>query len=106
MLCFLWGSMCVTSLSTFAVAYIAGGWYGRGPPQDGRSGPQMLFHAVFVGLRYLFLLKFFYNCLLLVLLLFVVVCLFCIFLYALSICKDTTLAALPSVRCCWPWSGS
>ncbi|CAE8625601.1 unnamed protein product [Polarella glacialis] len=52
MLCFLWGSMCVTSLSTFAVAYIAGGWYGRGPPQDGRSGPQMLFHAVFVGLRY------------------------------------------------------
>jgi len=52
-LCFLWGSAFVTGLSTFAIAYITGGWYGRGPPaSDYRGGPKQLVHAVAVGLRY------------------------------------------------------
>eukprot|EP00434_Breviolum_minutum_P014628 symbB.v1.2.012896.t1/scaffold899.1/size154094/2 len=51
LLCFLWGNSFVTGLSTFAVAYAASHWYGRGPADGHRSG-QLVPIAIQVGLRY------------------------------------------------------
>eukprot|EP00435_Cladocopium_sp_Y103_P034014 s1060_g8.t1 len=48
LLCFLWGNSFVTGLSTFAVAYAASHWYGRGPKDAGHGG----LVAIQVGLRY------------------------------------------------------
>lgn len=48
LLCFLWGNAFVTGLSTFAVAYAACHWYGRGSKDAGHGG----LVAIQVGLRY------------------------------------------------------